>query len=222
VTTASDSAASETRAAIRHLRRADPRLVRVIERAAKPRLVAQTPATVFAALARAIVYQQLSGKAAGTIFGRVCALYPGRLRGLTARAVLATPDETLRAAGLSRNKLLSLKDLAGHVADRRVPARRRLEGMDDEAIVAALMQVRGIGRWTAEMFLLFHLGRPDVLAVDDLGLRQGHAIVVGGTGQTSREALLADGERWRPYRSVASWYLWRAVELARAGELDSE
>jgi len=212
---------SDTRSAIRHLRRADPKLVPVIERAAAPQLVAQRPATVFAALARAIVYQQLSGKAAGTIFGRVCALYPGRGRGLTARAVLATADDSLRSAGLSRNKLLSLKDLALHVADRRVPGPRRLERMEDEAIIEALTQVRGIGRWTAEMFLLFHLGRPDVLAVDDLGLRQGHAILVGGSGETSREELRAYGERWRPYRSVASWYLWRAVELARTGQLGS-
>lgn len=219
-TRAVDRSGVDTPAAIRHLRRADPKLGPVIERAARPQLGAQRSTTVFAALARAIVYQQISGKAAGTIYGRVCALYPGRRRGLTARAVLATADATLRAAGLSSNKLLSLKDLAAHVAARRIPGPRRLERMEDEAIIEALTQVRGIGRWTAEMFLLFHLGRPDVLAVDDLGLRQGHAFVVGGAGETSREALLAYGERWRPYRSVASWYLWRAVELARAGQFE--
>lgn len=209
---------ADTVVAVRHLRAADPNLVPVIESAAPPALVAQGSATVFSALARAIVYQQLSGKAAATIFGRVCKLYPRGRRGLTARAVLETPDGALRGAGLSANKLASLKDLAARVDAREVPGRRRLESMDDEAIIEALVHIRGIGRWTAEMFLLFHLGRPDVLAVGDLGLRRGHAIIVGASGTTEPEALLEYGERWRPYRSFASWYLWRAVELERAVE----
>lgn len=207
---------ADSAVAVRYLRAADPKLVPIIETAAAPDLVSRQRLSVFAALARAIVYQQLSGKAASTIFGRVCNLYPRKRRGLTARAVLATADDTLRAAGLSQGKLASLKDLARHVQSRQVPSLRELETMDDEAIIEVLTRIRGIGRWTAEMFLLSHLGRPDVLAVGDLGLRQGHAIIVGTSEATEPEALLAYGERWRPYRSFASWYLWRAVDQSRA------
>lgn len=201
--------------AIRHLRAADPKLVPIIDAAAAPALVWAERGSAFAALVRAVVYQQLSGTAASAIFGRVCDLYPRKRRGLTARAVLATSDAALRRAGLSRNKLLSLKDLAGHVQSRRIPGASKLESMDDEAIIDVLTEIRGIGRWTAEMFLLFHLGRPDVLAVGDLGLRQGHAIIVGATQATEPEALREYGERWRPYRSFASWYLWRALDQSR-------
>jgi 3-methyladenine DNA glycosylase/8-oxoguanine DNA glycosylase len=203
--------------AVEHLHAADRRLSSLIRQVGPYTFAPADSASVFASLARAIVYQQLSGKAAATIFGRVCELYPRRQRGLTAARVLATPDAALRAAGLSQNKLLSLKDLAARTVTREVPAVQRLERMSDEEIVATLIQVRGIGRWTAEMFLMSRLGRPDVLAVDDLGLRQGHAILMGGRRQreTGRDALAAYGERWRPFRSVASWYLWRAVDLDR-------
>lgn len=201
--------------AVRYLREADPRLVPVIDRAGECRLVPARPATLFASLARSIVYQQLSGKAAATIYGRVLELYPRRQRGLTARRVLKTPDADLRGAGLSRNKLLALKDLARRVAAGELPGLNRLKGMDDEAAIEAMIEVRGIGRWTAEMFLMFRLGRLDVLAVDDLGLRQGHALILGRRGETDRQELARYAERWRPYRSVASWYLWRAVEQSR-------
>lgn len=202
--------------AVRYLRAADPRFAPVIDWAGPCRLRPERTLTLFAALARAIVAQQLSGKAAGTIFGRVCALCPGGLRGLTAAQLLALPDADLRAAGLSRNKLQSLRDLARRVASRELPGLARLRRLDDDVIIEELVQVRGIGRWTAEMFLMFQLGRLDVLAVGDLGLRQGHALVAGRPGETDPEALARDGERWRPFRSVASWYLWRAVERARS------
>jgi 3-methyladenine DNA glycosylase/8-oxoguanine DNA glycosylase len=212
------SAEQDTRAiveGVRFLRHADPRLADVIKRAGRCQIRAERPATLFASLARAIVYQQLSGKAAGTIFSRVCDLYPGKKRGLTASRILATPDSDLRFAGLSRNKLLSLQDLARRIESCDLPALARLSKLDDEAVIDALVQVRGIGRWTAEMFLMFRLGRLDVLAVDDLGLRQGHAVIMGRKGETDRKALARYGERWRPYRSLASWYLWRAIEFSR-------
>ena len=202
--------------AVNCLRRADPRLVPVMDWAGPCGLLDGRPVSLFHALGRAIVYQQLSGKAAGTIFGRVCDLYPGKARGFTPGRLLATADGKLRSAGLSRNKLLSLQDLARRIESGDLPGLARLRHLDDEAVIDRLTGVRGIGRWTAEMFLMSRLGRLDVLAVDDLGLRQGHAIVVGRGRETSRDRLLRYGERWRPYRSVASWYLWRAVEMRRA------
>jgi 3-methyladenine DNA glycosylase/8-oxoguanine DNA glycosylase len=197
------------------LRRADPRLVPIIDWAGPCRLVVERPVSLFSALGRAIVYQQLSGKAAATIFGRVCALYPGGPRGFTPTRVLATPEATLRAAGLSRNKLLALRDLAERIESRELPGLAMLRRCGDDEIVAALTEVRGVGRWTAEMFLMFRLGRLDVLAVDDLGLRQGHAILAGRDGESARDVLAGEAERWRPYRSIASWYLWRAVDRRR-------
>ena len=162
-----------------------------------------------------IVYQQLSGKAAGTILGRVHALFPRGRAGFNASALLRQKDTDLRGAGLSRNKLLALRDLAERTTSGTLPTLPALRRLSDEEVIDALVQVRGIGRWTAEMLLMIRLGRPDVLAVDDLGLRQGHARIAGGGEISDRNALLEWGERWRPYRSVASWYLWRAVELHR-------
>jgi 3-methyladenine DNA glycosylase/8-oxoguanine DNA glycosylase len=202
-------------AAIAHLRAADPKLARIIDASGPCRMERKHTTSVFVALAEAIVYQQLSGKAAATIFGRVCDLFPGNRRGLNAKNLLAADAANLRGAGLSQNKMLALQDLAARTVAGEVPGLARLRRMHDEEIVATLTRVRGIGRWTAEMLLMFRLGRPDVLAADDLGLRQGHAFVIGRKKMTERNALLRYGERWRPYRSVASWYLWRAVELAR-------
>ncbi|MEQ8496766.1 MAG: methylated-DNA--[protein]-cysteine S-methyltransferase [Gammaproteobacteria bacterium] len=202
--------------AVQHLRKADPRLAGIIDQVGPPKIALRHTASIFLALARAIVYQQLSGKAAATIFGRVCALFPRGERDFTARNLLALPSARLREAGLSNNKLLALTDLAERSLAGEVPTLAQLRQMDDETAIAALTRVRGIGRWTVEMMLMFRLGRGDVMAVDDLGLRQGHAILMGRRGETERKALAAYAERWRPYRSVASWYLWRAVELARA------
>lgn len=206
--------------AVAHLSNADSRLAEVIRAAGPCRLDLRKTSTVFGALAESIVHQQLNGKAAATIFGRLTALMPRGRGGFTARNVLELPDDALRGAGLSRNKLLALRDLARRTSRREIPGPARLERMDDEEIIAVLTTVRGIGRWTAEMFLIFRLGRLDVMAVDDLGLRRGHAIVMGRPGETDRKALLTYAERWRPYRSVASWYLWRAVELARTPRED--
>jgi DNA-3-methyladenine glycosylase II len=165
----------------------------------------------FDALAESIAYQQLSGKAAATIFGRVRALYP-KGKWLNPEQLLATPDETLRAAGLSRAKTAALKDLAAKTIDGTVPSGRALLGMTDDEIVARLTTVRGIGRWTVEMLLLFDLGRPDVWPVDDYGVRKGFAKTFGRRKLPTPKQLMKFGEKWRPYRSVAAWYFWRALD----------
>jgi DNA-3-methyladenine glycosylase II len=165
----------------------------------------------FDALAESIAYQQLSGKAAATIFGRVRALYP-KQKWLDPEQLLATPDETLRAAGLSRAKTAALKDLAAKTIDGTVPAGRALIRMSDDEIVARLTAVRGIGRWTVEMLLLFDLGRPDVWPVDDYGVRKGFAKTFRRRQLPTPKQLMKLGEKWRPYRSMAAWYFWRALD----------
>ena len=165
----------------------------------------------FDALAESIAYQQLSGKAAATIFGRVRALYPKR-KWLDPEQLLATPDKTLRAAGLSRAKTAALKDLAAKTIDGTVPAGRALIRMSDDEIITRLTAVRGIGRWTVEMLLLFDLGRPDVWPVDDYGVRKGFAKTFRRRKLPTPKQLMKFGEKWRPYRSVAAWYFWRALD----------
>jgi len=163
-----------------------------------------------ASLGRAIVYQQLSGKAAATIYGRFVALYPGK-RFPRPAALLATPVDTLRACGLSAAKAAALRDLAAHVADRRLqPA--RLWAMTDEAVAAALLPVRGIGPWSVDMFLMFALCRPDVLPVGDLGVRKGmqRHFRLRKLPEPDRMRQLA--RAWEPFRSVGAWYMWRLLE----------
>ena len=165
----------------------------------------------FDALAESIAYQQLTGKAAATIFARVRALYPKR-KWLDPKQLLATPDETLRAAGLSRAKTAALKDLAAKTIDGTVPSGRALVRMTDDEIITRLTTVRGIGRWTVEMLLLFDLGRPDVWPVDDYGVRKGFAKTFGRRKLPTPKQLMKFGEKWRPYRSAAAWYFWRALD----------
>jgi len=206
--------AYDAKKAVRHLREADAKLARHIEKTGDFRLQLKESEGTFASLAEAIVYQQLHGKAAATIFGRVRALYPGGR--LDPQRVLATKDEPLRTAGLSRNKLASLRDLAERANKGEIPTLPELDKMTDEAIVERLTKVRGIGRWTVEMLLIFRLGRPDVLPVADYGVRTGFArlFLPKSTEELpAANVLEARGERWRPFRSVASWYLWRASEL---------
>jgi 3-methyladenine DNA glycosylase/8-oxoguanine DNA glycosylase len=193
------------------LKKADTKLGRMIDRIGPYRLRDQSAMTPFQALLRSIIYQQLSGKAAGSIHQRVRALFPGKRP--TAARLLALSGESLRAAGLSRGKILAVRDLATRCIDGSVPSRARLEQMDDADIIEHLVQVRGIGRWTVEMLLIFNLGRPDVLPVDDLGVRRGFMHTFGGECLPDAKKMLSRGRRWRPYRSVASWYLWRASEL---------
>ena len=171
--------------------------------------------TVFESLTSAIVYQQLHGKAAATILGRVKTVCHPRGEFPTPAQLLAASDEALRGAGLSRSKLLALKDLAQRVTDGLVPTRAKAETMSDAALIEALTEVRGIGPWTAQMLLIFTLGRPDVLPVDDFGVRKGFAVVYGKKKMPTPKELALYGEQWRPFRSIAAWYLWRALELER-------
>jgi 3-methyladenine DNA glycosylase/8-oxoguanine DNA glycosylase len=167
--------------------------------------------SIFCALLRAIVYQQLTGKAAATILARVEALFPGHEH-VHPEDIAGATEELLRSAGLSRSKAAALRDLAAKTLDGTIPALARLRRMSDQEIVDHLVAVRGIGVWTAEMMLIFNLGRPDVLPVDDYGVRKGFKATFGTRQLPTKKQMLRRGERWRPYRSVASWYLWRAAE----------
>ncbi|WP_437571851.1 methylated-DNA--[protein]-cysteine S-methyltransferase [Sorangium sp. So ce542] len=204
-------------AAVERLRASDAALGRLIDRVGPFGMRLDRTSSLFLALAESIVYQQLTGKAAATIFARVRALFPRAHEGFTPEQLLRVPDEELRAAGLSRAKLLALRDLARRTQDGELPTLAEVHAMEDEAIIERLTQVRGIGRWTAEMLLMFRLGRPDVLPVDDYGIRKGFAIAFKQRDLPGRKDLERRGARWRPYRTVASWYLWRAVDVARSG-----
>ena len=198
-------------AAVAALRQADPVLARAIETFGPFAMTRRTMRSPFEGLLRAIVYQQLSGRAAGAIHQRVLALFDGGRP--TARALAGMHEEHLRAAGLSRAKVRAARDLAEKTLARVVPGARTLAGLPDDEIVARLVQVRGIGRWTAEMLLMSYLARPDVLPATDLGIRRGFARLHGLEALPEPADLLAHGERWRPWRTVASWYLWRAADL---------
>jgi methylated-DNA-[protein]-cysteine S-methyltransferase len=197
--------------AIAQLRKSDPVLARMIDRIGPFRMQLQRTSSVFGALAEAIVFQQLNGKAAATIFARLCALFPDAGSGLTPQRILRASDEKLRSAGLSGSKALSLRDLARKTLAGELPTLEELGSLDDEAIVERLTQVRGIGRWTVEMLLIFRLGRPDVLPLDDYGVRKAFALGFAKP-EPVRKHLEKRGLRWKPYRSVASWYLWRALD----------
>jgi len=197
--------------AIDHLARSDPRFAALIARSRRYHVATQPLVRPFHALAESIAYQQLSGKAAATIFGRVRALYPRR-KFLDPKLVLATPDEKLRACGLSRSKVAALKDLAAKTLDGTVPTGRALLRMSDEEIIERLTAVRGIGRWTVEMLLLFDLGRLDVWPVADYGVQKGFAKTFGRKKLPTAKQFQKIGEKWRPYRSVAAWYFWRALD----------
>jgi 3-methyladenine DNA glycosylase/8-oxoguanine DNA glycosylase len=197
--------------AVAHLSHVDPSLAKLIEAAGPFQMAIRSMHSPFEALTRNIIYQQLNGTAAAAIHARVLALF-GRSR-LRPTDVLGASDEALRGAGLSRNKLEALRDLAAKTLDGTVPTLARLKRMGDEEIIERLTQVRGIGRWTVEMLLMSRLGRPDVLPVGDFGVRKGFSILYRTEGLPTPKELAHYAERWRPYRTVASWYMWRAVEL---------
>jgi DNA-3-methyladenine glycosylase II len=197
--------------ACRHLAQADPRLGELMARAGPFTMRPPSTQSLFAALVEAIVYQQLSGKAAATILARVVALYRPR-RFPRPQDILDTPVERLRAAGLSAAKSLAVRDLAARTLDGTVPTMARVRRMPDEEIIERLTTVRGVGRWTVEMLLMFRLGRPDVLPLGDLGVRKGFALAFDRRVLSDPLVLSRRAERWRPYRSVASWYLWRALD----------
>lgn len=203
-------------AAQAHLRRVDRRLSAWMDRvggiAADRRW--RQPFDVTDALARAILYQQLSGKAAATITARLEAVIAADR--LHADTLGRADDAAIRACGVSGNKLLALRDLSARAVRGEIPDARRLAAMADDEIVQALLPVRGIGRWTVEMLLLFRLGRPDVLPVDDLGIRKGAQLLDRRAGLPTAKALAERGECWRPFRSYASLYLWRIADAAAA------
>jgi DNA-3-methyladenine glycosylase II len=196
--------------AIAHLKRVDPKLGDVIDRIGKRPPGPRTEGTHLGAIARAIVFQQLSGKAAGTIHGRFEQLFGGRAP--TAEELLRTPDQDLRSVGLSRAKTLYLKDLAARAASGSLPL-DRLHELPDEELLEALTAVKGIGKWTAQMFLLFRLGRPNVLPDLDLGVRKGVQRVYGLRRLPTPKQVQSRGAAWSPFASVAAWYMWRSLDL---------
>lgn len=201
----------DTKQALAILKGTDAPLAALIDRVGPYRLELRTAPNPFQALMRSIVYQQLSGKAAATIYGRVLDLFPGDALPHPEH-ILDTPDAALRGAGLSRTKVKAVNDLAAKTLDGIVPGREALHVLEDEAIIERLTAVYGVGRWTVEMLLIFYLGRPDVLPVTDLGVRKGFMHTYALDDLPSPSDLRAHGRRWTPYRSVASWYLWRAAD----------
>ncbi|MGD0800614.1 MAG: DNA-3-methyladenine glycosylase 2 family protein [Terracidiphilus sp.] len=203
------------------MRAVDAKLGALIERAGEFTLRLDSLQSPFESLLESILYQQLNGKAAATIHRRVREYFDGDP---TPQLLLDTPDEVLRAAGVSGNKARALKDLAARTLDGTVPTHAAIRKMTDEEIVERLTEVRGIGPWTVEMLLIFRMGRPDVLPVTDYGVRKGFALTFLRIPKTralvaddlpQADVLLKRGKRWAPFRSVASWYLWRACDLAK-------
>jgi DNA-3-methyladenine glycosylase II len=194
------------------LSRIDERLASLIERVGKFQFKLDECDSVYESLLEAITYQSISGKAAATIFARIKAL--GSNGCPTPQELTRIRTQTLRKAGLSGAKILAVKDLARKTTEGIVPTLAEAEKMSDQELVDRLISVRGIGAWTVEMFLIFRLGRPDVLPIHDYGVQKGYALTYGKRRIPKPKELLKFGERWRPYRTMASWYMWRAVELA--------
>ncbi|MGI0483964.1 DNA-3-methyladenine glycosylase family protein [Pantanalinema rosaneae CENA516] len=196
--------------AIAALQQADPTLARLIGQVGECRLAqVQQSGDVLACVARSIIYQQLSGKAASTIYQRFLQLYPQPFP--TATAILETPDDVLRSAGISRSKAIYLKDLAQQVLNG-LPSMAELAQMEDEAIIQTLLPIKGVGRWTVQMLLIFRLHRWDVLPVDDLGIRAGIRRTYQLPDLPTKSQVQQLGQPWQPYRTIASWYLWRSLE----------
>ncbi|HUO33621.1 MAG TPA: hypothetical protein VMU43_01390 [Candidatus Acidoferrum sp.] len=211
--TESNEVPFDHRKAAAELAAGDARLAKLIAET-EPFRLDQTPIdSPFEALLEAIVYQSISGKAAAKIYERIRALGANG-RCPAPQEILATPKRKLRTAGLSNAKAAAMKDLAQKTIEGVVPTLDQAHGMSDEELVERLVGVRGIGAWTVEMFLIFRLGRPDVLPIHDYGVQKGFALAYGKRKIPKPKELLKFGERWRPYRTIASWYMWRAVERA--------
>ena len=191
----------------------DERLARLIEETVEFQIEMESMDSPYEALMESIAYQSISGKAAATIFARIKALGTNG-RAPTPPEMLKLRPQKLRKAGLSGAKVLAMKDLAQKTIDGVVPTMEQAQKMSDEELVERLVSVRGIGAWTVEMFLIFRLGRPDVLPIHDLGVKKGWSVTYGKKRMPKPKELLAFGERWRPYRTLASWYMWRAFERA--------
>jgi DNA-3-methyladenine glycosylase II len=192
----------------------DPRFAALISRVGPPRLGIQRQRSLYEALVRAIAHQQLHGRAAEAILGRLQALFPNSAFP-EPDALLAVETDALRACGFSGAKIAAIRDICARVHDGTVPERRRCSRLTDEALIERLVSIRGVGRWTVEMLLIFTLGRPDVLPVDDFGVREGYRVLHWLDEQPRPRALAEIGLAWAPYRSMATWYLYRAVEEAR-------
>jgi DNA-3-methyladenine glycosylase II len=202
-----------SRDGVRHLS-TEPVFAGLIRRVGPPRLDVQRRRSPYEALVRAIAHQQLHGRAAEAILARFMALYPGGDFPAPA-LVLATEDAALRACGFSGSKIAAIRDICAKVLDGTVPTRRGSAGLTDDALIKRLTSIRGVGRWTVEMLLIFTLGRPDVLPVDDFGVREGYRVLYGLDAQPKPRMLADIGQAWAPFRSLATWYLYRASEEAR-------
>ena len=200
-------------AAMNHLTAKDQKLAELIANTLPFQMDAAPLQSPYEALLEAIAYQSISGKAAATIYGRIKAL-SATGRAPTPQEMLKLRKPVLRKAGLSGAKILAMKDLAKKTLDGVVPTLEQAEKLSDEELVKRLVSVRGIGAWTVEMFLIFRLGRPDILPIHDLGVKKGWSVAYGKKHMPKPKELLAFGERWRPYRTVASWYMWRAFDRA--------
>ena len=203
-----------TKEAVRHLS-ADPRFAALIRRVGFPRLGVDRKRGPYEALMRAIAHQQLHGRAAEAILGRFTALFPGEAFPDPAK-VLTIDEPVLRGCGFSGSKIAALRDICAKTLDGTVPTRRASDRLTDAELIERLTSIRGVGRWTVEMLLIFTLGRPDVLPVDDFGVREGYRLLYALDAQPKPRELATLGEAWSPHRSVATWYLYRAVEEARA------
>jgi DNA-3-methyladenine glycosylase II len=200
--------------AVRHLTKVDPVMRRLIQAHGPYDLELGVWRSPFESLASAIAHQQLNGTAANTILGRFVKLFPGRKFPRPDDLANVT-DDALRGAGFSRAKVAALRDLAARTLDGTVPSSRAIKHLSDEAIVTRLTEVRGVGQWTVEMLLIFQLGRPDVLPADDFGVRTGFRHAYELRDLPRSKEILAHGERWRPHRTAAAWYLWRTADRAR-------
>src|SRR6266566_4690242 len=200
-------------AAMNHLTARDEKLAELITNTLPFQMDADPLQSPYEALLESIAYQSISGKAAATIFGRIKSL-SGNGRAPSPEKMLKLRKPALRKAGLSGAKILAMKDLAQKTLEGVVPTLEEAQKLSDDELVKRLVSVRGIGAWTVEMFLIFRLGRPDVLPIHDLGVRKGWAITYGKKHMPNPKELLKFGERWRPYRTVASWYMWRACQRA--------
>ncbi|MDE2582488.1 MAG: DNA-3-methyladenine glycosylase 2 family protein [Rhodospirillales bacterium] len=201
--------------ALRHLA-ADPAWARLIARVGPPRLAIDRRRSPYEALVRAIAHQQLHGRAAEAILARLAALGATEAPCPGPAALLALPEASLRACGFSAAKIAALRDIAAHAQAGVVPTRRAAARLSDAALIARLTPIRGVGRWTVEMLLISTLGRPDILPVDDFGVREGYRLLHGLDAQPKPRELAEAGAAWAPFRSTAAWYLWRAAELGRA------
>lgn len=197
---------------IQHLSAADKTLARLIRKVGPCTLKPERNCSPFQSLVRSVAYQQLTGKAAATILGRVKELFPGK-KFPEPEDLVEIPVEHLRAAGLSGAKVASVKDIAAKTLSGVVPTAKEIRKLSNEEILERLTTIRGVGPWTVEMLLMFRLGRPDILPVTDYGVRKGFALTYKLNELPSPKELLAHGEKWRPYRTTAAWYLWRSLEL---------